>query len=123
MKTFMYVALLVATSVLAIVGFARSIDAALEIDDLKSANHSANSEMKFLQAVTNEALASCEITLDKFSKIAKENGYAFSMVNKEQIGMGTFIVTIHDSCITKMSSYLVDKDRERDIRFYFGTHK
>jgi uncharacterized protein YueI len=122
MKTFMYIALLVATSVLAIVGFARSIDAALEIDDLKSGSSYVNREMNFLQAVTNEALVSCEITLDKFGKIAKENGYAFRMVNKEQIEIGTFIVTIHDSCISKMSSYLVDKNRERDIRFYFGTH-
>ncbi len=72
MKAAIYIVLLIVLSLAAIFFFIRSIDAAIEIDDLKSQIHLQQEGIQFIQTVANDAFSSCKTSVEQFEVTAKK---------------------------------------------------
>ena len=101
MKAAIYIVLLIVLSLAAIFFFIRSIDAAIEIDDLKSQIHLQQEGILFIQSVANDAFSSCKTNVEQFEITAKKNGYAFVWQGETAL-VGPFRITKQDSCISKI---------------------
>lgn len=101
-KKVLYVALFIFLSVGSILSFLRALDAAIEIDSLKSQIQLQEESLQLLQSITNNALASCGTTVAAFEGIAvRMNGH--SVFWEGQIALvGPFRVTKKDSCIERI---------------------
>lgn len=101
MKTVIYIVLLIVLSLAAIFFFIRSIDAAIEINDLKSQIRLQQEGIQFIQTVANDAFSSCESSVEQFEITAKKNGHAV-VWQEETALVGPFKITKQDSCILKI---------------------
>ena len=103
MKTIIFIVLLIVLSLAAIFFFIRSIDAAIEIDDLKSQIHLQQEGIKFIQTVANDAFSSCKTTVEQFEMTAKRNGHTVVWQGDTAL-VGPFRITKHDSCMRRVTA-------------------
>ena len=101
MKAMIYTLTLVVLGAAAIFFFMRSIDAAIEIDDLKSQIHLQQEGIQFIQTVANDAFSSCKTSVEQFEVTAKKNGHAVVWQGENAL-VGPFRITKQGSCITKI---------------------
>jgi hypothetical protein len=100
-KKTMYAILVILLAAATLFSFFRVVDAALEIDDLKSQIHLQQKGMQFMQSVANDALSSCVTTISKFENISRANG--FTVLWQDQVALvGPFRVTKKNSCVLKI---------------------
>lgn len=100
-RTTRYIVLVIVLGVAAIFFFLRTLDSAIEIDDLKSQIRLQQEGLQFLQSVANDALTSCRTTVERFETAAHANGH--TVVWQGQVALvGPFRVTKQDSCVVKI---------------------
>ncbi|RUW51075.1 hypothetical protein EOA32_17160 [Mesorhizobium sp. M1A.F.Ca.ET.072.01.1.1] len=102
MKKFVSAILVVVPSVIAILLFVRSLDPALEIDNLKEQIGLQRSELRFLSKMANMGFASCHLTVPDFEKFAKENEHAFLWEGDNGL-VGGFKVQRKGACIVSVT--------------------
>lgn len=84
--------------------FFRVVDAALEIDDLKSSANFRYKEMHALMAITNASLASCGLKVDEFESVVRDSGLPpIRAWESDTILVGSFKVTRKGDCITHIA--------------------
>jgi hypothetical protein len=101
-KKALYIAFCAILIAIAILSFLRVLDAALEIDDLKSQVRLQREALQFLQDVANDTLASCGTTVANFeSTAARINGRPVFWEGQIAL-VGPFKVTKKDSCVERI---------------------
>lgn len=99
--TFLAIAFVILIGMSAVFFF-RAMDAALEIDDLKSQVNLQKNSLKFLAEVSNQSLMSCTLNAEKLELLAKEKQLPMR-VEKQSIFIGSFEFTKDaNSCISKV---------------------
>ncbi|MRR08305.1 MAG: hypothetical protein EG828_15555 [Deltaproteobacteria bacterium] len=83
--------------------FFRSIDAAIEVDSLKSEIQLQKKGLQFLQGVANDALSSCRTTVAVFENTARLNGHSVLWQGETAL-VGPFKVTKANSCIERIEA-------------------
>lgn len=84
--------------------FFRVIDAAIEIDDLKSDGEFRYNQMQALLKITNASLASCSLKVEEFKRVVQNSGLPpISTWDSDTILVGSFKVTRKGECITHIA--------------------
>ncbi|MER9934336.1 hypothetical protein [Mesorhizobium sp. M0088] len=102
MKKITFWIILVIPSAIALFLFVRSLDPALEIDNLKEQIGLQRREMRFLSKMANMSFSSCHLRVADFEKFAKENGHEVSWSGDVALA-GAFKVQRKDSCIVSVT--------------------
>ncbi|NID15938.1 hypothetical protein [Luteibacter yeojuensis] len=82
--------------------FLKSLDRAVEIDDLKSHIEQQNRAIAFLQSINVEAMTPCTMKINAFDRLAKASGYASTTWTNEHVFVGPFQVKRRGDCISSM---------------------
>ncbi|MER9375962.1 hypothetical protein [Mesorhizobium sp. M0491] len=97
------IALLVAIpSVIALLLFVKSLDPALEIDNLKEQIKLQHRELRFLSNMANAGFSSCGLSVLNFEKFAKENDHPVLWEGDDGL-VGGFKVHKKDLCIVSVT--------------------
>lgn len=82
--------------------FARVIDAAMEIDDLKSQVRLQKEAIAFLEAVNDSSLSSCAVKVTNFEVVVKSSSYLLMTWDGDSSLVGPYRIKKHDACITEI---------------------
>lgn len=88
---------------LSLILFLKSLDRAVEVDDLKSHIASQKKVIAFLHSVNERAITSCAITADGFDQLLIRSSYASSnkWINDRML-FGPFLAERRGSCISRI---------------------
>jgi hypothetical protein len=93
----------VITTTLSLIFFLRSIDAAIEIDSLKSHVASQRESIDFLLSLNERTIQACSLKTDVFEDIVKQSPYASNnSCNDDRFFAGPFLVTRTGDCVSRV---------------------
>ena len=100
MKKFSLSIFVIACLVAVAVSFFRVIDAALEIDDLKTGGDFIFRRMDDLIVITNASFRSCNMKVEEFERVVNDAGISLNPWTGETALVGSFKVTRKGDCVT-----------------------
>ena len=93
----------VITTALSLIFFLRSLDAAIEIDSLKSHLVSQRESIDFLLSVNVRMIRACSLKTDVFEDIVKQSPYASNnRWNDDRFFAGPFLATRTRDCVSRI---------------------
>jgi len=87
--------------VIVVLGF-RVLDAALEIDNLKTGGDYIFKRMDDLLVITNASFRSCNMKVQEFERVVKDAGIPMNSWAGETTLVGSFKVTRQGNCVTRI---------------------
>lgn len=91
-------------TVLLVVSAFRTLDKAMEVDDLRSHIRLQNDAIEFLESVNNAALSSCSIKVEGLRALTNSSKYQYTGLqwNEGRAQVGPFEVRRDGECVTEI---------------------